>query len=239
MALTNCPNCGKQISDKAEKCVHCGISFHQQNSNNADNIIIKPQIEKKRSSSGVIPLLIGLSILVTALAVMIYYSGMLDEFFPNQKGESQVKKPESEVKKVSSQVFETISNVQEEQPKVVDQTALKIVTNIYSWSEDENYAAISFQYEDDPRFGTMTLSGNIFALELIYEGDRNAIDAAVNPNGNCTFYYKYEIRGTYIHLTFNKSTCGYEATNKMLPYSESCNCITAYTGQGEMNFKPF
>ena len=24
MALINCPECGKQISDKAERCIHCG-----------------------------------------------------------------------------------------------------------------------------------------------------------------------------------------------------------------------
>lgn len=24
MAMTTCPNCGEQISDKAKKCVHCG-----------------------------------------------------------------------------------------------------------------------------------------------------------------------------------------------------------------------
>lgn len=27
MALIKCPNCGKEISDKAEKCPECGASF--------------------------------------------------------------------------------------------------------------------------------------------------------------------------------------------------------------------
>lgn len=27
MALIKCPECGKEISDKAKKCVHCGMSF--------------------------------------------------------------------------------------------------------------------------------------------------------------------------------------------------------------------
>lgn len=27
MAMTTCPNCGEQISDKAKKCVHCGTVF--------------------------------------------------------------------------------------------------------------------------------------------------------------------------------------------------------------------
>lgn len=30
MAMTTCPNCGKQISDKAKKCVHCGTVLVQE-----------------------------------------------------------------------------------------------------------------------------------------------------------------------------------------------------------------
>lgn len=30
MALINCPECGKQISDKAEKCIHCGYQMKEQ-----------------------------------------------------------------------------------------------------------------------------------------------------------------------------------------------------------------
>lgn len=26
MALINCSNCGAQISDKSENCIHCGVS---------------------------------------------------------------------------------------------------------------------------------------------------------------------------------------------------------------------
>lgn len=30
MAMTTCPNCGEQISDKAKKCVHCGTVLIQK-----------------------------------------------------------------------------------------------------------------------------------------------------------------------------------------------------------------
>ena len=30
MAMTTCPNCGEQISDKAKKCVHCGEFWFQK-----------------------------------------------------------------------------------------------------------------------------------------------------------------------------------------------------------------
>ena len=30
MALINCPECGKEISDKAPVCIHCGYPLHQE-----------------------------------------------------------------------------------------------------------------------------------------------------------------------------------------------------------------
>ena len=30
MALIQCPNCGKEISDKAQSCVYCGCIFSQK-----------------------------------------------------------------------------------------------------------------------------------------------------------------------------------------------------------------
>ena len=30
MALIHCPECGKEISDKAEKCIHCGHVMKEQ-----------------------------------------------------------------------------------------------------------------------------------------------------------------------------------------------------------------
>ena len=29
MAIINCPECGKEISDKAEKCIYCGKVFEE------------------------------------------------------------------------------------------------------------------------------------------------------------------------------------------------------------------
>ncbi len=34
MALINCPECGKKISDKAQKCIHCGYELNSKNSRN-------------------------------------------------------------------------------------------------------------------------------------------------------------------------------------------------------------
>ncbi len=36
MALIKCKNCGKEISDKATKCVHCGENFINNDNNNTN-----------------------------------------------------------------------------------------------------------------------------------------------------------------------------------------------------------
>ena len=37
MALIKCPECDKQISDKAESCPHCGYSLEKRPSSNHNN----------------------------------------------------------------------------------------------------------------------------------------------------------------------------------------------------------
>lgn len=44
MALITCPKCGKQVSDKAEKCIHCGYVFHESNQENSVNNILQRDI---------------------------------------------------------------------------------------------------------------------------------------------------------------------------------------------------
>ncbi|MBQ8283636.1 MAG: zinc ribbon domain-containing protein [Clostridia bacterium] len=42
MAIINCPECGKEISDKCKICVHCGYPF-EENENSEGKLIIKSQ----------------------------------------------------------------------------------------------------------------------------------------------------------------------------------------------------
>ena len=45
MALIKCPECGKQISDKAEMCPHCGINLKIEEILHGDSEEIKEDIE--------------------------------------------------------------------------------------------------------------------------------------------------------------------------------------------------
>ena len=37
MALINCPECGKEVSDKAEVCIHCGYPLHDETQSNKED----------------------------------------------------------------------------------------------------------------------------------------------------------------------------------------------------------
>lgn len=57
MALIICPHCGNPISDKAEKCIHCGVTFNKENthSNPQDSepaVVDEPKPKVKSDNSG-------------------------------------------------------------------------------------------------------------------------------------------------------------------------------------------
>lgn len=37
MALINCPECGKEISDKSKQCIHCGYPLEESNNDNKNS----------------------------------------------------------------------------------------------------------------------------------------------------------------------------------------------------------
>ena len=39
MALIKCPECGKEISDKSDKCIHCGYPLSKECENQSSNFI--------------------------------------------------------------------------------------------------------------------------------------------------------------------------------------------------------
>lgn len=41
MALIKCPECGKEVSDKSEKCIHCGCPIKKNTINNHSNLTLK------------------------------------------------------------------------------------------------------------------------------------------------------------------------------------------------------
>ena len=44
MALIKCPECGKEISDTSNQCIHCGYVFKNSTSKNSNNDIVVKEI---------------------------------------------------------------------------------------------------------------------------------------------------------------------------------------------------
>ena len=60
MALINCPECGKEISDTCDVCVHCGYKIKKGNTN-------QPQARRRRKG-WLIPVIIG-AVLITIFLI--------------------------------------------------------------------------------------------------------------------------------------------------------------------------
>ena len=64
MALINCPECGKEISDTADVCIHCGYKLKTKAQSNV----------QRRRKPWIIPAIIG-GVLITRIPLiyLIYY----------------------------------------------------------------------------------------------------------------------------------------------------------------------
>ena len=69
MALIKCPECGNEISDTCDSCIHCGYKFKKENTNT-------PPARRKKGWLG--PVIIGgvfltIFIIILPLIYLIWY----------------------------------------------------------------------------------------------------------------------------------------------------------------------
>ena len=89
MALISCPECGKQISDKAATCPHCGIEVQKafmphpypQHQYQPGTVTSKPVIETRRAPWGIISL--ALSIVSCIIMLMLLVAVESGDFWPD------------------------------------------------------------------------------------------------------------------------------------------------------------
>ncbi len=89
MALIKCPNCGKPISDRAEKCPQCGMTMQ-----NATTAITMPIEEKKdiihpQKRKNIFLLVIAGFLLIGVISFALIYYGVI------KKGENDSDRSES------------------------------------------------------------------------------------------------------------------------------------------------
>lgn len=84
MALIKCPECGKEISDKAPACIHCGCPMNQEPEQNTESsntqdqetaVANRPMWKVKRN--GIVPVVIVLmaALVCAAIAISAYIGG--------------------------------------------------------------------------------------------------------------------------------------------------------------------
>lgn len=122
MALIKCPECGKEISDKAESCIGCGYVINSKNKINVN--------KKNKKASRIIIIIIVLVVLVGAISVgsvMIYKSF-------NDKSTTQEKEEErnSEVEEI---IF-AIDNLGE--ITIEDKEEIERITTLYNSLSEED-----------------------------------------------------------------------------------------------------
>lgn len=77
MALINCPECNREVSDKAESCPHCGCPLNEKISISSPiaNDIVEEPILKSKSSRGIqklfVPIIVVV-VLITSVCGIIY-----------------------------------------------------------------------------------------------------------------------------------------------------------------------
>ena len=81
MSIIQCPECGKEISDRAEKCPNCGYPIHsattktpynnQQNVSYSQPVVVKPYVEKQGQS------VLGIVALVFSILGCTFWLGII------------------------------------------------------------------------------------------------------------------------------------------------------------------
>ena len=67
MALINCPECGKEISDQARNCINCGYPINVKQSTNKMQGVIKKIVDSKRILIVVVVTIVLLFIVISVL----------------------------------------------------------------------------------------------------------------------------------------------------------------------------
>lgn len=85
MALINCPECGKEISDTAKNCIHCGYVLKEENNvPQPQTVVIAPEKGKSAKNSlnkGVTIILVVMSISLVAYILINVFGEVNDEFY--------------------------------------------------------------------------------------------------------------------------------------------------------------
>ena len=175
MALINCPECNKEISDKVESCIHCGYSIENNNKNNKTTLDSKRKDKKSKFKLYPIIILMLLIFLVGTSAFIIkqYNQIMKLEETINLADKNKLittqKETSSDEKNTSNIEVDEVENEDEVQVTLLrkDTVPKDALNGIYS-----DYVTFEFEVKNNTDRGIRGIQGvlivnDLFGVEIL------------------------------------------------------------------------
>lgn len=183
MALVKCPNCGKPISDKAEKCIHCGVMIDKENEYNTEqdvSSIVETERfrEIKSDNSGKILVVVFISFIVF---LVVFIVGFIAYRF-------YISSDANEVQTTSS-----INEIHSEQlDSIVYDTKEDDVTERYdNWEPSGGKVLCKLPYMDGYRFIYFTKKEEYSSCVMVHDEGKQTHEFQLN--------FEYDFPTTSIH----------------------------------------
>lgn len=214
LALINCPNCGKEISEETRFCKYCGKPVEQ---------IIKPQekpVQKnKKSKKGIIIAIIAVVLVVALVLVGIFVIKPKLDDKDNKEKESAT----AQISNVDEQTKGEDNTKDENKPESVAEYKL-IKQKVY---DETGAVRFSVDYEYDTN-GNMIKSTN---YDLAEGGINGWVEISYDANGNEIKGAAYSVvdGSTYISQEFNYDAEGNLVKEVRYSSDGSIEVVVEYT----------
>ena len=186
MALINCPQCGKQISDKAVKCPHCGLNFATQSTTEARTTI--SEVAKDKEKHGKKWLILTIYALCLAAAIAALWVFVIADIFENKNTNNARENTEIVINADTKILDSNVPNSNTPNPSVPEKKYL--TQDLRMWGlfgpvrdfrisvsntdnpSRQNEEMLSIQYDAQGHFSN-TIDGNFSKKEIAKkDGDR-------------------------------------------------------------------
>ena len=152
MALIKCPECGKEISDKAEECVHCGYFFHGDIQNVNKNIVIGEITQEKNNLDSIIHRIKIRKALKVLIPILIFCLVMIfSHFIMSKQANKDVKDNKSDEDESAESGWRLIndeSELKEGEILITDDDGKKYAAKIDSDYYDKEKDSIYYKEEN-------------------------------------------------------------------------------------------
>lgn len=211
MALIICPECQKEVSEKADKCIHCGYPLNSSNTETSDEKLIlnvQPEMQKVEIASVNIR---GKNLKKTVLSLLIIISIVLGGFYVfNQVTTQNSEKKFVENAKAVNELMLSGGSTAETVTYLLKKIWYNAIHEEYDYETDE-YALIAGEFVED--FNTALFSyqlsenyvSNVALMESNMSEVQELIKSLQNPPEKFVTVYSTisDLYSTYTSLMDN------------------------------------